>query len=429
MNFEIKQRIERIKNGEVPEGYFRTKIGVFPDDWEVVSFDEKFNRLDRKNDEDNQNVLTISAQQGLISQEDYYTSSYASENKKGYSLLYKGDFSYNKSYSGDYLYGAIKRLDKYEKGIVSPLYICFEPKDGTNSEFYLQYFEAGLFNGEIYKIAQEGARNHGLLNVSITDFFKTRLVNPPSKEQQKIAEILMQCDKVIELKQKRIEEEKKLKKALMQKLLNPDSGISLPGFKGEWSLLKLGDCVSIIRGGSPRPIEKYLTNYKDSVNWIKIGDTHEEEKYIVQVAERITKEGASTARYVFKGEFWLSNSMSYGRPYILKDDGCIHDGWLALRNYNTIFNIDFLYYMLSSQFVLYQYEMFAAGSGVHNLNIDLVANTRVYAPTIEEQIEIAEILSTQDVKIRTLLIELEQWQHKKKSLMQLLLTGIMRVQA
>ena len=303
MNFEIKQRIERIKNGEVPEGYFRTKIGVFPDDWEVVSFDEKFNRLDRKNDEDNQNVLTISAQQGLISQEDYYTSSYASENKKGYSLLYKGDFSYNKSYSGDYLYGAIKRLDKYEKGIVSPLYICFEPKDGTNSEFYLQYFEAGLFNGEIYKIAQEGARNHGLLNVSITDFFKTRLVNPPSKEQQKIAEILMQCDKVIELKQKRIEEEKKLKKALMQKLLNPDSGISLPGFKGEWSLLKLGDCVSIIRGGSPRPIEKYLTNDKDSVNWIKIGDTHEEEKYIVQVAERITKEGASKSRYVFKGDF------------------------------------------------------------------------------------------------------------------------------
>ena len=259
---------------------------------------------------------------------------------------------------------------------------------------------------------------------------KKERLNAKDKAAARLAEKAkwQELDKQKEM-QKRIEEEKKLKKALMQKLLNPDSGISLPGFKGEWSLLKLGDCVSIIRGGSPRPIEKYLTNDKDSVNWIKIGDTHEEEKYIVQVAERITKEGASKSRYVFKGDFLLSNSMSYGRPYILKVDGCIHDGWLALRNYNTIFNIDFLYYMLSSQFVLYQYEMFAAGSGVHNLNIDLVANTRVYAPTIEEQIEIAEILSTQDVKIRTLLIELEQWQHKKKSLMQLLLTGIMRVQA
>lgn len=267
MKPEIKQRIEQIKKGEIPKCYMHTKVGIFPEEWEIVSFDDKFNRLDRKNDEDNQNVLTISAQQGLISQKDYYNSTYASENKKGYSLLYKGDFTYNKSYSGQYLYGAIKRLDNYEKGIVSPLYICFEPKEGTNSEFYLQYFEAGLFNSEIYKIAQEGARNHGLLNVSIVDFFKTHLINPSFEEQQKIAEILMQCDKVIKLYEKEIDELKKLKKACLRKMF-PQEGKNVPelrlaGFTEPWEQREFKNIIFLsgVKNKENHPYESYsVTN-------------------------------------------------------------------------------------------------------------------------------------------------------------------------
>lgn len=110
---------------QIPEGYKLEYGYVIPKEWKIVRFDKCFHRLTQKNAENNQNVLTISAQQGLISQLDYYNTLYASEDKTGYFLLQKGDFAYNKSYSTDYAYGAIKQLEKYEKGIVSPLYICF----------------------------------------------------------------------------------------------------------------------------------------------------------------------------------------------------------------------------------------------------------------------------------------------------------------
>ncbi len=422
MTNDIKQKIEQMKNCEIPEGYSRTKIGIFPNDWEVVSFDEKFNRLDRKNDEDNQNVLTISALQGLISQEDYYTSSYASENKKGYSLLYKGDFSYNKSYSGDYLYGAIKRLDKYEKGIVSPLYICFEPKEGTNSEFYLQYFEAGLFNGEIYKIAQEGARNHGLLNVSVTDFFKTHLVNPSSDEQQKIAEILMQCDKVIELKQKRIEEERKLKKALMQKLLNPDSGIRLPGFKGEWEKTYIGDITELYSGGTPKSSE--IENYADEsgIPFIRSGEISSTytELFLSEIGYK-----NSSAKMVKKGDLlYALYGANSGDCFISKMDGAINQAILCIKSKSE--DIRYIYYVLSNSREKITSVYLQGGQG--NLSATIIKKLKIALPSPEEQKAIISVLNSKDTIIENLEKELEQWQQKKKSLMQLLLTGIVRGQ-
>ena len=118
MNPTIKARIESIRRGEVPEGYKRTKIGIVPNEWDEERLKHYFKRLTRKNSEKNQNVLTISAQYGLISQEEFFNKSVASEDKSNYFLLNKGDFAYNKSYSSGYPYGAIKRLEYYEKGIV-----------------------------------------------------------------------------------------------------------------------------------------------------------------------------------------------------------------------------------------------------------------------------------------------------------------------
>jgi len=236
-----------------PDGYKICDGYNIPNEWSVVRFNSLFRRLTRKNTENNQNVLTISAQQGLVSQMDYYNTLYASENKEGYSLLHKGDFSYNKSYSSEYAYGAIKRLDTYDKGIVSPLYICFTPEEGTNSDYYLQYFEAGCFNREIYKIAQEGARNHGLLNVSTDDFFNSSLVCPPLAEQERIAEILTQCDKVIELKQKKTDELTVFKKECLRRLF-PANGctkpeVRFPGFTDDWEQRELVDLCSLFTDG------------------------------------------------------------------------------------------------------------------------------------------------------------------------------------
>lgn len=236
-----KQIHAGIAVGQVSEGYKLEHGYVIPKEWKVVHFDECFHRLTQKNTENNQNVLTISAQQGLISQLDYYNTLYASEDKTGYFLIQKGDFAYNKSYSADYAYGAIKQLEKYDKGIVSPLYICFSANEGTNTDFYRQYFEAGMFNREIYKVAQEGARNHGLLNVSTPEFFSAALVFPPVEEQKKIAEILEQCDKVIALKQKCIDEEKRKKHGIVKRIFSSDA------HKG-WEEEPLGSICTFING-------------------------------------------------------------------------------------------------------------------------------------------------------------------------------------
>ena len=226
----------------VPEGYQETKLGIIPNDWEVKTFQSIFERVTRKNTVNNQNVLTISAQHGLVNQEDFFNKSVSSEDLSGYILLNKGEFAYNKSYSNGYPMGAIKRLKKYDQGVVSSLYIYFKAiKD--DPEFYEHYFEAGMLNREIYKIAQEGARNHGLLNMSVIEFFKDlHVAKPPKIEQQKIAQILTTWDKAIVEQEKLIKEKVYLKKGLMQKLLSGE--VRFNGFDDEWQEIKLKDILT-----------------------------------------------------------------------------------------------------------------------------------------------------------------------------------------
>ena len=131
-------------------------------------------------------------------------------------------------------------------------------------------------------------------------------------------------------------------------------------------LERLGNVSTIARGGSPRPIEDFLTDDKNGINWIKIGDTEKDGKYILHTKEKIKAAGLSKTRYVHSGDFLLTNSMSFGRPYILKTDGCIHDGWLVIGNIKTVFSQDYLYYALSSGFVYTTLSLLAAGSTVKN---------------------------------------------------------------
>ncbi len=208
-----KGLMQRLLSGEV-------RFKEFKDEWKVVSLGSVFERVIKKNDIGCDNVLTISAQNGLVNQEEYFNKSVSSKDLSGYYLLSKGDFAYNKSYSNGYPLGAIKRLNNYEEGVVSPLYICFRAKENVSTCFYEQYFESGALNKEIMKIAQEGARNHGLLNISVTEFFKDiKIVRPAIEEQDKIAEVLLAADKEIDLLQKELEALKLQKKGLMQRLL------------------------------------------------------------------------------------------------------------------------------------------------------------------------------------------------------------------
>lgn len=152
-----------------------------------------------------------------------------------------------------------------------------------------------------------------------------------------------------------------------------------------WEWVRLDDVLDIARGASPRPIKDYVTTSENGINWIKIGDTEKGGKYINSTNERITLEGMKKSRFVKKGSFLLSNSMSFGRPYILNIDGCIHDGWLVLNQRVHVFEQDYLYYLLSSKMVYYQFCNKVSGAVVNNLNSDKVRETMVPLPPLEEQ--------------------------------------------
>lgn len=158
-----------------------------------------------------------------------------------------------------------------------------------------------------------------------------------------------------------------------------------------WPQVKIGDVCIVERGGSPRPIGKYITNSKDGINWIKIGDTSDS-MYITSTAQKIIPEGMKKSRYVQPGDFLLSNSMSFGRPYILKIDGCIHDGWLVLRDKDDLFDKRFLYYYLSAPVTYQKFKSLAVGGVVNNLNSEMVRNVNVPIPSLNEQHQIALVL-------------------------------------
>ena len=163
-----------------------------------------------------------------------------------------------------------------------------------------------------------------------------------------------------------------------------------------WEQRKFSDLVLIERGGSPRPIDDYITDAPDGLNWVKIGDAPEQGRYITKTAEKIKPEGLAKTRQVQPGDLILSNSMSFGKPYIMGINGCIHDGWLLIRDTQSRFDLKFLCHMLGTDQMLDQYRMFAAGSTVNNLNKELVGNTTVSLPSIEEQRVIGEYLESID---------------------------------
>lgn len=227
------QRFSRDLMASILSGHRR--FPGFSEKWRYVDFDNVFERVARKNSTQNTNVLTISGEHGLISQRDYFNKSVASANLSGYTLLHRFDFAYNKSYSAGYPMGAIKPLLAYDSGVVSSLYLCFKLREDVdaNFDFFRHYFEAGLLNQEIEGIAQEGARNHGLLNVSVTDFFKLQLHIPTAPEQRRIAEVINVARAEEVRLQAQVQALRQEKAALMSQLLTGKRRVKLPDAETE----------------------------------------------------------------------------------------------------------------------------------------------------------------------------------------------------
>lgn len=199
----------------------KLRLPGFSEPWQKVKLGEICERVTRKNIEDNQNVMTISAQRGFVVQTDFFNKSVASETLESYYLVFRDEFCYNKSYSNGYPMGAIKRLSEDEKAVVTSLYICFnvKPEIGVNIGFLSYYFDNGELNRGLTKIANEGGRAHGLLNVTPKDFFCLSFEIPSLKEQTTIAEVLTAADREIELAKEKLERLRRQKRGLMQQLL------------------------------------------------------------------------------------------------------------------------------------------------------------------------------------------------------------------
>jgi type I restriction enzyme S subunit len=266
------------------------------------------------------------------------------------------------------------------------------------------------------------------INIGKQDILNAKIPLPTLPEQQRIVSILDEAFAAITKAKANAEQNLKNAKELFESYLQ---GVFEKRRNG-WEEKKLGDTCVVERGSSPRPIDKYQTDGPDGVNWIKIGDTKGIDKYIYTTKEKITKEGAEKSRYVKDGDFILSNSMSFGKPYIMKTDGYIHDGWFVFRLPNYL-DKDFFYYLLTSPNVQKQIQSLGAGAIVKNISGDLVKKVDLFFPksktaqqTIVRQLD---ALRAETLKLEAIYQKkLDDLEELKKSILQKAFAGELKTE-
>lgn len=222
---------------------------------------------------------------------------------------------------------------------------------------------------------------------------------PPLPVQEEIVRILDHFTDLAAELQAELQARKEQYEYYRNKLLTFDK---MRGYAQGVTWMKMGEIMSIYRGASPRPISKYITECLDGINWIKIGDISPNSKYVVSTKEKITQEGAKKSRFLHKGDFILSNSMSFGRPYILQIDGCIHDGWVSLSNFDKYLIPDYLYHILRVDYIQKYWRQKVGNGIVSNLNADIIRNTIIPIPPLHEQQRIVSILDKFETLVNNL---------------------------
>lgn len=385
----------------------KLRFPEFKGEWEEKKLSDFMTRLTRKNsNNESSRALTISSVDGLIDQGEFFKKQIASKDTSGYYLLKKGDFAYNKSYSVGYDYGSIKRLDRYEDGVVSTLYICMSLTSDTNSDYLTHYFDSMKWNKSVSEISAEGARNHGLLNIPTESFFQTKhFLAPTLAEQQKIANFLSNVDSIITAETKILNTLQKKKKALMQKLFTQQLRFkSADGTDfSAWEEKKLGECVEIL-DSRRKPIEsKERANRKGEYPYYGAsGIIDYIDDYLFEGESILLGEdGAniinrnSRLAFIATGKYWVNN-----HAHIMKA------------------NADNLNYFICEYLESLDYSKICAGSAQPKLTQDVIRNLTIKAPCKAEQQKIADCLSSMDSLIQTQQKVVTTWQQRKKALLQ-----------
>lgn len=435
MTPEIKNRIEQIRRGEVPEGYKKTRAGIIPVEWQEKDLSDVLKKQTKKNaDNSVNNLLTNSATRGIIRQTEYFDKQIANdENKEGYYIVKPGYFVYNPRISVGAPCGPFNKYYGETTGIMSPLYTVYKYADDSQyySEFLSYYFNSSYWHKYMYGIANYGARSDRM-NVTSDDMGSLPLPYPSLPEQKKIAEILAAQDKVIELYQRKIDEIKKLKKICLSKMF-PQKGhnapdIRFPEFTDAWEQRKLGDMGSTYTGLSGKTKDdfghgngKFVTYMNVFLN--PVSDPDRTESVEIDSAQNEVHYGdvffttsSETPEEVGMSSVWLEKSEN---TYL--NSFCF--------GYRPCEDIDPFYmaYMLRSEAVRNKIVFLAQGISRYNISKTGVMEIAVPIPDLPEQKRIGDYFKQLDNLITLHQRKLEELQRHKKALMQLLLTGIVRV--
>lgn len=420
MILRTRDIIEQIRRGNVPDGYKKTKAGILPADWDVYMLGDCLSRVERpvevKPNELYTQIGIRSHGKGLFYKEPVTG---AALGNKAVFWIEPDCFIVNIVFAWEQ---AIGKTTQSEVGMIgSHRFPMYRPvNDRVDIDCLISYFLTKRGTDILEAASPGGAGRNKTLGQD--RFLKSKITLPPIEEQQKIATILTTQDKVIKLKEKRLAEKQRQKKYLMQQLLTGKK--RLPGFNGAWEKEKLGKCASMCSGGTPdTKNEKY---YGNDYIWISIKDMTSAGKYTCSSERGLTEAGLlnCSARLFPKGTILFAMYASIGECSIAETECCSSQAILGIEPDSKL-NNEFLYYLLSNS--KGYFKSFGQASSQPNLNKGIVQSIVVQIPEIEEQAAIAEVLSAADREIELLRQDIEQEKQKKKALMQLLLTGIVRV--
>lgn len=383
------------------------RFAEYTDEWHKYALSDFVTRITRRNKNNESSLpLTISAQYGLVDQITFFNKTVASVDLSGYYLLYNGDFAYNKSYSNDYAWGAVKRLDKYEKGCLSSLYFVFRPTDKVDSDYLTHYFETNKWHKGISDIAGEGARNHGLLNMAVDDYFATKHYLPSLSEQKKIACFLNLITKRIEIQNKIISKYETLIKGLTDCLLNKKED-NYYTFKDLY--LKAGE------GGTPTTDNNsYYEN--GTIPFIKIDDLSQ--KYIKRNSDYITHLGLekSAAWLIPTNSVIFSNGATIGRISINTYPIATKQGVLGIVP-SSIVMAEYLYYYMKTTYFRRQVRRITVKGTMDCAYLKDLNSIICHIPDINHQEKRIALLTVLDEKIACERMILQKLKEQKKYLL------------
>ena len=422
--------------------YKQTKSGPIPESWNIVLFKEVFKGIKRKNSQGLELILTASGEYGLIAQGEFFTRTIPGESIQNYFLINKGEFAYNRSFMKGYPCGAIKRLDRYEEGAVSPIYICFSLINvKCDSDYYKYLFDGSYLNHQLRTIVKIGSRAHGLLNLRLTDFFNMELPLPPLIEQRKIAEILSTIDEAIEKTDAIIQEVQQLKKGVTQKLFTEGIGHTrfeetrIGRIPEEWEWHTLQDLAAKKKGGLRRG--PFGGAIKKSF-FVPSGYKVYEQRNVIYNDFQLGNYYIDESKYnelsdfeIHPNDLLISCSGTIGKIVLVPDyieKGIINQALLKITLNNEKMTPEYFRYLFESDDMQKRLFRYRHGSAMNNLvPLNEMKRILIATPPISEQHKIIDIVSKVNCKIEQEHSCKAELERLRKGLMQVLLTGAVRV--